>query len=68
MALADANIAAAPRVAEGSGLDARFDRLVEAVQANCNITDARHARNMTMCTYLLEMRELYRWEIGRAHV
>jgi hypothetical protein len=40
----------------------RFDRLVEAVQTNCHITDARHARNMTLCTYLLEMRELYRWE------
>ena len=66
MALADANVAAAPRVAQGSGLDARFDRLVEAVQANCHITDARHARNMTMCTYLLEMRELYRWELGAA--
>ncbi len=43
-----------------------FDRLVEAVQANCHITDARHARNMTLCTYLLEMRELYRWEHGVA--
>ena len=39
-----------------------FGRLVETVQANCHITDARHARNMTMCTYLLEMREFYRWE------
>ena len=44
----------------------RFDRLVETVQANCHITDARHARNMTMCTYLLEMREFYRWEHGAA--
>jgi len=44
----------------------RFDRLVETVQANCHITDARHARSMTMCTYLLEMRELYRWEHGAA--
>jgi len=66
MAPAEANIAAAPRVGPGSGLDARFDRLAEAVQANCHITDARHARNMTMCTYLLEMRELYRWELGAA--
>jgi len=45
---------------------AGFDRLVAAVQANCHVTDARHARNMTMCTYLLEMRELYRWESGAA--
>jgi hypothetical protein len=41
-------------------------RLVEAVRANCQISDARHARNMTMCTYLLEMRELHRWELGYA--
>ena len=39
-----------------------FHRLVDAVQNNCNITDARHARNMTMCIYLLEMRQYYRWE------
>src|SRR5512134_963217 len=36
--------------------------LVNAVQRNCDIADARHARDMTLCTYLLEMRELYRWE------
>jgi hypothetical protein len=41
-----------------------FDALVAAVQANCHRSDARHARNMTLCTYLLEMRELYRWERG----
>lgn len=39
-----------------------LDRLVEAVQRNCDISDARHARDMTMCTYLLEMREYFRWE------
>jgi hypothetical protein len=44
----------------------RFDRLVATVQANCHVTDARHAREMTLCTYLLEMRELYRWEHGVA--
>jgi hypothetical protein len=42
----------------------RFDRLVEAVQTNCNIADARHAADLTLCTYLLEMREFYRWEQG----
>ncbi|HEX9178921.1 MAG TPA: hypothetical protein VF859_00885 [Burkholderiales bacterium] len=36
--------------------------LVDAVQHNCDVADARHARDMTLCTYLLEMRELYRWE------
>lgn len=38
------------------------ERLRAAVQANCNVSDARHARGMTLCTYLLEMRELFRWE------
>jgi hypothetical protein len=44
----------------------RLARLVETVRMNCRVSDARHARNMTMCTYLLEMRELYRWEHGYA--
>lgn len=39
-----------------------FNELVETVQKNCHIADANHARNMTMCTYLLEMREFFRWE------
>lgn len=43
---------------------AGFHPLVEAVQRNCHIADARHAREMTLCTYLLEMREFYRWEAG----
>ncbi len=51
------------RAARGAA-NPRFDLLVETVQGNCHITDARHARNMTLCTYLLEMRELYRWENG----
>ena len=38
--------------------------LVAAVRTNCHISDAQHARDMTMCTYLLEMRELFRWERG----
>lgn len=38
--------------------------LIAAVRTNCHISDARHARDMTMCTYLLEMRELFRWERG----
>lgn len=39
-----------------------FHALVDTVQHNCHITDARHARRMTMCTYLLEMQQYYRWE------
>ena len=37
--------------------------LIDTVQKNCMIADARHARDMTMCTFLLEMREYYRWEM-----
>jgi len=36
--------------------------LVSAVQTNCDIADARHARDVSLCTYLLGMREYYRWE------
>ncbi len=36
--------------------------LVRAVQTNCDIADARHARDVSLCTYLLGMREFYRWE------
>lgn len=39
-----------------------LDRLIAAVQRNCAIADARHARDATLCTYLLQMREHYRWE------
>ena len=39
-----------------------FQKTIEAVQANCHIADARHAREMSMCNYLLGMRELYIWE------
>ena len=39
-----------------------FHRLVDTVQRNCDISDARFGREVTLCTYLLEMRELYCWE------
>ena len=39
--------------------------LVAAVQTNCDIADARHARDVSLCTYLLGMREFYRWEHDR---
>jgi hypothetical protein len=41
------------------------DALVQAVQANCHIADARHATELSLCTYLLQMREFFRWEQGR---
>lgn len=40
--------------------------LIEAVQTNCHIADAEHAADMTLCIYLLQMREFYRWEQGLA--
>lgn len=41
-------------------------RLVEAVQTNCHIADARSAADLSLCIYLLQMREFYRWEHGIA--
>ena len=38
--------------------------LIEAVQTNCHIADARHAADLSLCTFLLQMREFYRWEKG----
>ena len=43
-----------------------FARLQDAVRTNCHISDAQHGRELTLCTYLLEMREMYRWERGIA--
>ena len=38
--------------------------LCKTVQKNCDISDAHHAANYTLCVYLLKMREYYRWENG----
>lgn len=43
-------------------LDTR--KLRETIQHNCDITDAQHASDYTLCIYLLKMRELFRWERG----
>ncbi len=40
----------------------RTDALVQAVQTNCHIADSRHAADLPLCSYLLQMREFYRWE------
>ena len=37
-------------------------QLANAVQHNCDISDARHAGDYGLCTFLLKMREYYRWE------
>jgi hypothetical protein len=47
----------------GSGA---LDALVAAVQTNCHIGDARHATELPLCIYLLQMREFYRWESALA--
>jgi len=39
-------------------------RIIETVQHNCHIADARYAGDYTLCVYLLKMREMYRWEQG----
>ncbi len=43
-----------------------IDALVHGVQTNCHIADARHAADMSLCIYLLQMREFFRWERGLA--
>jgi hypothetical protein len=35
--------------------------LIQQVQHNCDISDANHAGDYTLCIYLLKMREYYRW-------
>jgi hypothetical protein len=37
-------------------------QLRQAVQRNCDIADAQHAGDYTLCIYLLKMREFFRWE------
>jgi len=37
-------------------------QLVNTVQKNCHISDARHAGDFTLCIFLLKMREFFRWE------
>lgn len=39
----------------------RPDAVVSGVQANCDLADALHARDKSLCTYLLGMREYFRW-------
>jgi hypothetical protein len=65
-------MAAAPRAAGGTEVTTSLAHrptnpplaLVDAVQANCHIADARHAADLPLCIYLLQMREFYRWERG----
>lgn len=40
------------------------ESLCDVVQHNCNIVDAKHAGNFTLCIYLMKMREYCRWDKG----
>jgi hypothetical protein len=40
------------------------DTLATAVQFNSDLGDALHAREKSLCTYLLGMREYFRWSTG----
>jgi hypothetical protein len=42
----------------------QFADLARAVQHNCDISDARHGADYSLCVYLMKMREYYRWEQG----
>jgi hypothetical protein len=37
-------------------------QIARVVQRNCDVSDARHAGDYGLCTFLLKMREYYRWE------
>jgi hypothetical protein len=54
----------APAHTGSAGRDAGLQALVRAVQANAHIADARHAADLPLCIFLLQMREYYRWEHG----
>lgn len=45
-------------------MDPTFAPLLAAVRKNCDIADALHAGDYTLCVYLLKMREYFRWEKG----
>lgn len=57
---------AAVKIAKAALSARQLGPLVDAVQANCHIADARHATDLPLCIYLLQMREFYRWERGLA--
>jgi hypothetical protein len=41
-----------------------IDEISASVQLNCFISDARYGSEYGLCTYLLKMREYFRWERG----
>lgn len=50
---------------DGRAMDkGQLKKLAGLVQHNCHISDARHGADYGLCTYLLKMREYFRWEKG----
>lgn len=45
-------------------MNASINAAREVIARNCHIADARHGAELGMCTYLMKMREYYRWEQG----
>ena len=45
---------------------AALESLRSAVQRHADIADARHAGDLSLCSYLLQMREFCRWALGHA--
>ncbi len=43
------------------------EKLQQSVQRNCDISDAQWGAEYGLCTYLMKMREYYRWEHGMAY-
>lgn len=41
-----------------------IEEICASVQMNCYISDARYGSEYGLCTYLMKMREYFRWERG----
>jgi hypothetical protein len=48
----------------GFAVQDSLQQLARDVQHNCHVADARHGAELTLCIYLMKMREYYRWEKG----
>lgn len=60
--MSDLNSTQVGRTRTGPGAMLDLGALISTVQRNCDISDAQYAGDLTLCTFLLKMRELYRWE------
>ncbi len=47
-----------------AGQTAELNTLIDDIQYNCNISDARDHGIYSMCTMVLKLRNLYKWEKG----